>query len=223
MRVLLYSGLRVPKRLAPAFEKVRAAIERDDLRGADLKKLADRDLFRARLDYDSRLIVQMVRLGGARVCLALEIVEQHAYDRSRFLRGAKVDESRAVDAGALAPEALDAASKPVPYLSPTRVDFEYLDKPISFDDRQAQIHALPLPLVLVGCACSGKTALTLTRLRGMHGDVLYVTHSAFLAESAAALHSAHGYENDQQSVDFLRRAPRLSGRSPSSRAGWRVS
>jgi hypothetical protein len=203
MRVLVYADLQVPKRLAPAFERVRAAIERDDLRSADLKKLADRDFFRARLDYDSRLIVQMVRHGGARACLALEIVEQHAYDRSRFLRGAKVDESRAVDTDALAREVLDTASTPVRYLSPTRVDFQYLDKPISFDDRQAELHALPLPLVLVGCAGSGKTALTLTRLREMRGDVLYVTQSAFLAESAASLYFAHGYENEDQNVDFL--------------------
>ena len=40
MRFLVYSGLQVPKRLAASFEKVRAAIERDDLRSADLKKLA---------------------------------------------------------------------------------------------------------------------------------------------------------------------------------------
>jgi hypothetical protein len=33
--------------------------------------------------------------------------------------------------------------------------------------------------------------------------VLYVTHSAFLAESAASLYFAHGYENSGQSVDFL--------------------
>jgi hypothetical protein len=32
-----------------------------------------------------------------RACLALEVIEQHAYDRSRFLRGARVDEGRAFD------------------------------------------------------------------------------------------------------------------------------
>lgn len=205
MRVLHYSGLHVPKRLASAFAKVRAAIERDDLRSADVKKLAERDFFRARLDYDSRLLLQFVRHKGTRACLALEVIEQHAYDRSRFLRGARVDEARALDVELDGPgsELLDAASRPVRYLSPTRVELEYLDKPISFDDRQAELHALPLPLVLVGCAGSGKTALTLTRLREMPGEVLYVTHSAFLAESAASLYFAHGFENDGQSVDFL--------------------
>src|SRR5687767_11208274 len=97
MRFLTYSGLQVPRRLAPSFDKVRAAIERDDLRSADVKKLAERELFRARLDYDSRLLIKLVDHRGARACLALEIVESHAYDRSRFLRGARIDESRAVD------------------------------------------------------------------------------------------------------------------------------
>jgi hypothetical protein len=204
MRFLVYSDLQVPKRLAPAFEKVRDALERDDLRSADLKKLTSaRDYFRARLDYDSRLLVQLVKCGGERACLALEIIERHAYDRSRFLRGARVDEERALPAGELPPEEIEAASRPLRYLSPSRVDFQLLDKPISFDDRQAELHVLPLPLILVGCAGSGKTALTLTRLRMMRGDVLYVTQSAFLAENAASLYFAHGYENPDQNVDFL--------------------
>lgn len=205
MRFLVYADLCVPPRLAPAFDRVRAAIERDDLRSADLKKLASgRGFFRARLDYDSRLLVQLVKHGAERACLALEVIERHAYDRSRFLRGARVDEDRAVDdTMALSEERLDADAPPVRYLSPSRVDFQLLDKPISFDDRQAEIHGLPLPLILVGCAGSGKTALTLTRLRRMRGEVLYVTQSAFLAESAASLYFAHGYENPEQSVDFL--------------------
>jgi hypothetical protein len=205
MRFLVYADLHVPKRLAPAFEKVRAAIERDDLRTADLKKLANgRGFFRARLDYDSRVLVQLVKCRGERACLALELVERHAYDRSRFLRGARIDEDRAVDAaGDLGADQFDVAAAPLRYLSPNRVDFQLLDKPISFDDRQAELHALPLPMILVGCAGSGKTALTLTRLRPMRGDVLYVTQSVFLAESAASLYFAHGYENPDQNVDFL--------------------
>jgi hypothetical protein len=204
MRFLVYSDLRISKQLLPAFEKVRAAIERDDFRSADLKKLSsDRPYFRARLDYDSRLLVQLVRHGTERACLALEIIEHHAYDRSRFLRGARVDEARAVDASAMSTEQLDAASPALRYLSPGRADFQLLDKPISFDDCQAELYRLPLPLILVGCAGSGKTALTLTRLRQMRGEVLYVTQSAFLAESAASLYFAHNYENAQQNVDFL--------------------
>jgi hypothetical protein len=91
----------------------------------------------------------------------------------------------------------------VRYLHPGRAEFHVLDKPISFDERQAELHRLPLPLILVGCAGSGKTALTLMKLRDIAGDVLYVTQSEFLAESAASLYFAHGYENTRQNVDFL--------------------
>ena len=98
MRFLTYADLKVPRRLSAAFEKVRSAIQRDDFRSADVKKLVEENaLFRARLDYDSRLIIQFVRYGGEKACLALEVIEQHAYDCSRFLRGARVDETK-VDA-----------------------------------------------------------------------------------------------------------------------------
>jgi hypothetical protein len=203
MEFLTYAGLRVPERLQAAFEKVRAAVLRDDLRSPDVKKLVGHDFYRAKLDYDSRLLLQFVRHGERRACLALEVLEQHAYDRSRFLRGAKIDEAQALEPDATSAQDVGAASRPVRYLHPGRADFHMLATPISFDDRQEQIHRLPLPLVLVGCAGSGKTALTLTKLRELDGDVLYVTQSAFLAESAASLYFAYGYENPRQNVDFL--------------------
>ena len=202
MLFLTYAGLHVPSQLKASFDKVRHAVERDDFRSADVKKLQQHDLFRARLDYDSRLLLHFVRHGDKKACLALELVEKHAYDRSRFLRGAKIDEARMLGDDA-DDAAVDAAIAPVRYLHPGRLEFHMLDKPISFDDRQDELHRLPLPLVLVGCAGSGKTALTLTKLRELGGNVLYVTQSAFLAESAASLYFAHGYENDNQSVDFL--------------------
>lgn len=94
MEFLTYAQLDVPKRLAAAFEKMRAAIERDDFASPEVKKLTGHPFFRAKLDYESRLLLQFVEHGGRRACLALEIIEQHAYDRSRFLRGARVDEAR---------------------------------------------------------------------------------------------------------------------------------
>jgi Ankyrin repeats (many copies)/UvrD-like helicase C-terminal domain/AAA domain len=203
VQLLTYAGLQIPARLSASFAKVRDAIERDDFRTADLKKLTGRDYYRAKLDYDSRLLVQFVRYRDRRACLALELVEQHAYDRSRFLRGARVDEAQALDSRELSETSLAEDSKPVRYLHPGRVEFHVLDKPISFDDRQSDLYVLPLPLVLVGCAGSGKTALTLMKLRTIPGEVLYVTESAYLAESAGSLYFAHGYENADQSVDFL--------------------
>ncbi|MBK9261221.1 MAG: ankyrin repeat domain-containing protein [Polyangiaceae bacterium] len=203
MQFLTYIGLDIPKKLAASFEKVRASIERDDLRSADVKKLSNREFYRAKLDYDARLLLSFVEHSGRRACLALELIEKHAYDRSRFLRGARVNEDDACEVTPASDVAALEQVKPARYLHPGRTTFHMLEQPISFDDRQAEIHTLPLPLIVVGCAGSGKTALTLTKLREIPGHVLYVTQSAFLAENAASLYFAHGYENSHQSVDFL--------------------
>lgn len=202
MEFLTHWKLEVPKRLAPSFRKVRAAIERDDFASPEVKKLTGHPFHRAKLDYDSRLLLQFVEHGGKRACLALELIERHAYDRSRFLRGARVDEEHAVGIEPEPRSPLAEPLVPVRYLHPGRAEFHVLDKPLSFDDRQAELFRLPLPMVLVGCAGSGKTALTLTKLRELSGEVLYVTQSAYLAESAAGLYFAHGYENPDQNVDF---------------------
>jgi hypothetical protein len=201
MRVVEYEDLRVPKRLRSSLDRVKAQLEREDFRSADVKKLRGHAYYRARLDYDSRLVLDFVRVGDERACLALEIVESHAYDRSRFLRGAKVDEEKVLEE-IPAEEALGSA-RAVRYLHPTSTSFELLDKPISFDDAQRSILRARLPLLLVGGAGSGKTALTLSKLRALAGDVLYVTQSRFLAENAASLYYAHGYSNDAQQVEFF--------------------
>jgi hypothetical protein len=202
MDFLTLNDLDIPARLKTPFGKLRAAIERGDFATPELRRLTGRPYYRAKLDHDSRVLLQFVQQGSKRACLALEVFDQQSYDRSRFLRGARVDEEQAVGIEAVASNPLTQPALPVRYLHPGRTEFHVLDKPISFDDRQAELFRLPLPMVLVGCAGSGKTALTLAKLRQLPGEVLYVTHSAYLAESAAALYFAHGYENTEQNVDF---------------------
>jgi hypothetical protein len=70
--------------------------------------------------------------------------------------------------------------------------FELLDKPIAFDDAREAVRRLPAPVV-VGSARSGKTAVTLAKLREAEWRVLYVTPSAHMAPSARAPDHAHGY------------------------------
>ena len=203
MLFLTYAKLRIPARLVSSFEKVRASVQRDDFFTPEIKKLTGRPFFRAKLDHESRLLLQFVEHGGRKACLALELIEQHAYDKSRFLRGARVDEARGLSPQPVGVAEAGEGALAVRYLHPGRAEFHVLDRPLSFDDRQAELYALSLPMVLVGCAGSGKTALTLTKLRELRGEVLYVTQSAYLAESAASLYFAHGYENEDQDVAFL--------------------
>lgn len=206
MRLLQYKDLEL-RRVKPAFAKLRAAIEAGDFKSPDVKKLNSGGYYRAKLDYSNRLLLQFACIGGETVCLALEVIENHAYEKSRFLRGALVDEAKielepAVDAGSLAVLPV-ADTVPLRWLHASRSEFELLDKPIVFDDAQEAVRRLPAPVVLVGSAGSGKTAVTLAKLREAKGQVLYVTQSAYLAQSARALYSAHGYENPAQEAEFL--------------------
>ncbi|NDG40614.1 MAG: hypothetical protein EBY28_14880, partial [Betaproteobacteria bacterium] len=86
MRLLQYKDLDL-RRVKPAFAKVKAAIEAGDFKSPDVKKLHQGAYYRAKLDHSNRLLLQFARHGGETVCLALEVIENHAYDKSRFLRG----------------------------------------------------------------------------------------------------------------------------------------
>ena len=119
MQILEYVGLDV-SRVKAQYQKVREAIERDDFRQAEVKKLsnlANGKFYRAKLDYANRLLFALVRHGDTAYALILEVIEQHAYDKSRFLRGAPIDEEKipAIDAAAAAAEA-----EPVRYIHPGR-------------------------------------------------------------------------------------------------------
>ncbi|TSA86745.1 AAA family ATPase [Deinococcus detaillensis] len=212
MRFMTYHDLdasKVKKQLA----KVREAVERDDFRTPDIKKLAQGQYYRAKLDDTNRLLLTFVKHDSQTICLALEVIHQHAYEKSRFLRGAaldlskmdsgKFDEAKLLSADSDSPEQISARAHPVRYLHPSRREFHVLDKVISFDDTQDAVYRTPAPVILVGSAGSGKTALTLQKLRELPGQVLYVTLSPYLAQSAAELYAAHGFENESQDVQFL--------------------
>lgn len=210
MRILTYQGLGA-HRLQKAIGRVQSAISAGDFKAAAIKKLAPTPYWRAKLDDKTRLLMQFVRHDGQTVCLFLEIIDNHAYDKSRFLRGARVDHDKieqapdVTAADVLAPDAAtpDAHSARLTWLHPTRDRFVLLDKPIMFDDVQEAVRLRPVPLVVLGPAGSGKTAVTLTKLREASGRVLYVTQSAYLAQSARGLYGAHGYENNSQEAEFL--------------------
>src|SRR5450755_738211 len=187
MRVLQYSGLDI-SRVEVAYRRIVAAVERDDFRAADVKKLVSLNhgkFYRAKLDDRNRLLFALVRQSNEVCAVMLEVIENHAYARSRFLRGAAIDEDK-IPVISTAPGPEEAQS--VRYLHAKRREILYLDKPLSLDDAQDEIYRAVPPLVLIGGAGSGKTALTLEKLKQVDGDVLYVTHSAYLAQNARELY-----------------------------------
>ena len=205
MRILEYTGLDTHK-VAKTYRKVAQAIANRDFRAAQVKKLGQAGRFyRARLDDSNRLLFTLVRHGGEVCALMLEVILNHDYDKSRFLRGALIDEDKIPDIDWAEAET-ETRSQPLAsmrYLHPEHAAVHLLDKPISFDDRQESIYRQPAPLIVVGSAGSGKTALTLEKLKHAEGEVLYVTHSAFLAQSARDLYYANGFEQPGQEAIFL--------------------
>ncbi len=213
MRLLTHHQLDT-HRVKTQFAKLAQAVARDDFKSPNLKKLSPTPYWRLKLDQTHRLLVQFARHGDETVCLALEVVLNHHYAGSRLLRGASLQWDQIdIDIQDTTANNTTTSTAPAPtpdtdaislrYLHPQRSDIHLLDKVLSFDDTQQAVFDTPAPLVLVGSAGSGKTALTLEKLRQARGRVLYVTQSAFLAQSAQAMYFAHGFEADGQEPEFL--------------------
>jgi Viral (Superfamily 1) RNA helicase/Ankyrin repeat len=207
--VLLYRDLEVRqlgRQVDLAIQQLRAG----DFRAADARKLKGTALYRARLDDRNRLLFKFGEHGGRRVLLALEVVHNHDYARSRFLGGGEAREedfeaapARPTADGSPAAGWKGVEAERMAYLNPTSTVLHVLDKPLSFDDAQAAVFGTALPLIVIGSAGSGKTALTLEKLKTLPGHGLYLTRSSFLVENARSLYYAHRYTNDGQEVDFL--------------------
>ncbi len=201
MRLLEYADLDT-RAVRTTYAKFAAAIARDDFRSADVRKLANvthGEFYRARLDIADRVVLTFVRRGGETCAVALEIIRKHDYAGSRFLRGAHIDEARIPE---VTPTEVIETATAARFLHATDARVFMLDKPLSFDDAQAAVFAAPPPLVVVGSAGSGKTALALERLKRMPGDVLYVTRSPYLARTARDQYFAH-FDDDAQNAVFL--------------------
>lgn len=197
MQVLLYNELN--SRKIPSFPKMKRFLEADDFRSAEVKKVGD-NLYRAKLDSTNRLLFSIYHHGSQAYALILECIENHAYEKSRFLeRGVTIDEAKIPHVKALD----DIPKKALVYLNPKAKQFNLLDKVISFDSSQQSVYTLQPPLIVIGSAGSGKTALTLEKMKEAVGDVLYVTQSPYLVKNSRDLYYGCNYENEDQQVDFF--------------------
>jgi hypothetical protein len=201
MNILLYNELNIAP-VKKQFDKVLQSLKKGDFKSADVKKMVGTSYYRAKLDEKHRLLFQFGRHDGRTYLLILEVILNHDYEKSRFLSGnAVVDETK------LLPINSEKEVKEEP-LSMTHVNaqsgrFHILDKILSFDDVQDDVYKMPLPIIIIGSAGSGKTALTLEKMKQLHGNVLYVTLSNFLVENARNLYYSFGYDNESQETSFL--------------------
>jgi len=177
---------------------MKGYLEADDFKSADVKKIGS-NLYRSRLDIRHRLLFSLYQYQGECYALILECILHHAYDKSRFLQhGATVDEDKIPSM-----TAVDDALPDLPYINQETPIFHVLDKVISFDADQRAVYELQPPMMIIGSAGSGKTALTLEKMKHALGDVLYVTHSPYLVRNSRDIYYAQHYTNEDQAVDFL--------------------
>ena len=214
MKVMLYNQLDPQK--IPNFEKMKSSLEAGDFRSAEVKKVGD-NLYRSRLDKSNRLLFSVYSYRGQAYILVLEFIAQHQYDKSRFLRrGVTIDESKLP----VLDNPTEVEAEPLVYLNPKLPKFNVLNKILSFDDDQQAVYTLPTPFIVIGSAGSGKTALTLEKMKEALGEVLYVTRSPYLVRNSRTLYYGLGYENDDQEISFLSFAEYLASvRVPEGREG----
>ena len=201
MNILYYRDLNYAK-VKNQFEKTVGFLKEGNFSSAEVKKMATNGYYRAKLDYENRLLFKFAWYNDQYYLLLLEVIYNHDYEKSRFLRGAKIDESK-LELLRSTDEVGEQNREELVYKNPDANHFHLLDKVISFDQDQERLFRIKPPVIIIGSAGSGKTVLTLEKLKTLKGDVLYVTLSPFLVENSASLYYANHYENDRQEIDFL--------------------
>ncbi len=201
LQILVYNDIH-PGKLKKPFESVLRQLEEGNFSSAEVKKMTGTDLYRAKIDYENRVIFKAGRYKDQYCLFVLEIIFKHEYHKSRFLRGCEIYEEKLVPLNSVN-DIPETDTTNISYLNSRYRHFHLLDKILSFDDDQDMILSLPLPQVIIGSAGSGKTVLTLEKIKSLSGKILYVTLSAYLAENSARIFYSNNYENDHLDINFL--------------------
>lgn len=191
-----------PGKYRKHYNQTIAELANGEFTQAEVKKMAGTPFYRAKLDYSNRLLFRFCRYNNKTYLLILEIILNHEYEKSRFLRGTAIVENKLIPLKNLA-ELPAEDYLALPYLNNHLPHFHVLDKVLSFDDNQEELLSLPMPQIIIGSAGSGKSVLTLEKIKDLSGKVLYVTHSSYLAEYASRLFYSNNYENENLEIDFL--------------------
>jgi hypothetical protein len=93
MEILRYSDLDA-RGLEKHVERAAALLREGDFRGADAREMVGSPFYRARLNDKDRLLFRFLMHGGQSHLGLLEVIRNHAYEKSRFLNGAAVDEDK---------------------------------------------------------------------------------------------------------------------------------
>ena len=195
-QLLYYNGLHYTG-LEKQFNKVISFLQTGDFKSADVKKLKPSKYFRAKLDITNRLLFKIINYKQQTYILILEVIRNHEYAKSRFLQGAKITEE-----DILSDPIIEGDQESLNILSKDNKVY-LLNKFIIFDEQQQDILNCSLPIILIGSAGSGKTSVSLTKLRQLEGKILYISLSNYLVSNAQKSYFAFNYLNEQQDINFL--------------------
>ncbi|MEJ7766839.1 MAG: UvrD-helicase domain-containing protein [Chitinophagaceae bacterium] len=200
---ILYHNELDIKTVEKTYSKTIRQLQSGDFKSADVRKMGNTIYYRARLDVRDRLLFTLITYQHKKHLLLLEVIKFHDYAQSRFLRGAQLPEDDKLLAVPDPLQAPDEQGRELSYLNASSNTVHLLNKFISFDVMQQAVFSLPAPLIIIGSAGSGKTALVLEKLKTMNGSVAYISLSAFLVENASRLYYGNGYDNENQEAEFL--------------------
>ncbi|MEJ7740689.1 MAG: UvrD-helicase domain-containing protein [Chitinophagaceae bacterium] len=200
--VLYHNELDI-KSVEKTFSKTLHQLQEGDFKSADVRKMGDTIYYRARLDLRDRLLFSLILFHGEKHLLLLEVIKDHNYARSRFLRGAQIPEDDKLVSVPNPEKELNGHAPELTYLNASNRSVHLLNKFISFDELQQSVFLLHSPLIIIGSAGSGKTALVLEKMKTLPGNVAYISLSKFLVDHASALYFGNGYDNKNQEAEFL--------------------
>ncbi|MFW1859512.1 hypothetical protein [Acinetobacter defluvii] len=197
MDVLIYNELETEN--ISGFGKLVDYLKQDDFKSAEVKKIQP-NLYRAKLNRSDRILFSIYQYQDKNYILILEYLKNHNYQGSRFLNA---DIGVNEDLIPIIESVNDIQTdKKMVYVNHNNPNFVYLNKFISFDDVQQYIYEQYPPLVIIGSAGSGKTAILLEKIKQLEGQILYVTLSSFLVKNSRELYYSQHYYNENQWVDF---------------------
>jgi hypothetical protein len=183
-------------------DKIVGYLEADNFNMADVKKMQNTGFYRAKLDDTNRLLFKIGNYEDQKYIFLLEIIHNHEYEKSKFLNGVFIDESKFESVNQSENFQIDSTIQ-INYLNKNKKSFHFLDKIISFDETQNDIFDIESPLIIIGSAGSGKTAITLEKAKKLDGKILYITLSSYLVENSQLLYYSNQYENTSQEIDFF--------------------
>ena len=201
MKTLEYRNLNTSS-VRIQYKKALDMFHQDNLMSMEIKKTADKKLYKAKLDHKNDLLFKIGNYKGTPHAFMLEVVCDHIAENSRFLKRCNKEDQDLMQR----PEwnlPVDSNLDDIHYINEDSSVFNFLDKIISLDQIQEQIYFMPPPLILIGSAGSGKTALILEKIKLLVGDILYVTHSDYLAKTSRDTYYAFDYTHEEQNIDFL--------------------